>query len=520
MSPPAPSSPAFARAGALREEYAATDWAAGPLGDPGGWSPALRASLDLIWGTRFAATLLWGPELVLLYNEAYVELMGDKHPALGRRCDEVFPEAMDAIGPLLAQVRAGGEATWSQDVLLPLQRAGYVEDCWFTWSYSAVLGPDGEVEGIVDIAVETTAQVLARRRSHLVAQLLATLEDAVDEEDVVARTRATLDSGQDLGEVALPFGAAPGSGLTLETGGDPSRGVLCRVEVPGRHAGTPPRHLEGRLSPRLPLDGAYTEFLRTVAAGVGAALDSVAAAESQRAISEALQRSLLTQPQPGHALEVAVRYQPASQQARVGGDWYDCYPLPDGAVTVMVGDVAGHDQTAAAAMGQQRNLARGVAYSADVWLPSQVLQDLDLAMEGLGMEVVATALVAVLEEQGPDGQLVHWANAGHPPPVLVRADGVVRLLDVEAGLLLGLDPSIHRADHRLELAPGDLLLLYTDGLVERRGADLDDGLSWLVETVTAHAHLGPEELCDVLLRESLTHDDDQVLLAVRARGLG
>ena len=126
MSPPASASHAFARAGALREEYAATDWAAGPLGDPQGWSPALRASLDLIWGTRFAATLLWGPELVLLYNEAYVELMGDKHPALGRRCDEVFPEAMDAIGPLLAQVRAGGEATWSQDVLLPLERAGYV----------------------------------------------------------------------------------------------------------------------------------------------------------------------------------------------------------------------------------------------------------------------------------------------------------------------------------------------------------------------------------------------------------
>ena len=518
MPPSAPEP--FARAGALREEYADVDWSAGPLGAPTTWSPALWASLGLVWGTRFPATLLWGPELVLLYNEAYTELIGDKHPALGRRCAEVFPEAMGTIGPLLEQVRAGGEATWSEEVLLPLQRAGYVEDCWFTWSYSAVLGPDGEVEGILDIAVEATPVVLARRRSHLVAQLLASLEDAATEDDVVARTCAVLGAGDDLSEVALPLGAAPSAGLTLETGGDPHLGVLCRVEVPRRHASTRPRHLRGRLSPRLPLDPAYTEFLVTVAAGVGAALDSVATAESQRAISEALQRSLLTQPQAGHALEVAVRYQPASQQARVGGDWYDCYPLPDGAVAVMVGDVAGHDQTAAAAMGQLRNLARGVAYSADVWLPSQVLQDLDLAMEGLGMEVVAKAGVAVLEEQGPDGQLVHWANAGHPPPLLVTAAGGVRLLEEGADLLLGLDPSAHRLDHRLELAPGDLLLLYTDGLVEWRGADLDEGLAWLVETVGAHAHLGPEELCDVLLREAQTHDDDQVLLAVRARGLG
>jgi serine phosphatase RsbU (regulator of sigma subunit) len=145
-----------------------------------------------------------------------------------------------------------------------------------------------------------------------------------------------------------------------------------------------------------------------------------------------------------------------------------------------------------------------------------VLQDLDLAMHGLGMEEVATAVVAVLEARGPEGQLVHWASAGHPPPVLRTADGAVHLLDTEPGLLLGLDPSVHRLDHRLLLGPGDLLLLYTDGLVERRDAGIDEGLDWLVHTVRAHAGAGPEELCAVLLEQAHTHDDDQVLLAVRA----
>lgn len=507
----------FAGAGALRAQYDATDWSATPLGPVSGWTPALRAALSVVNGTRFPATLLWGPEWVLLYNEPYAEMVGDKHPvALGRACAEVFPEAMSDIGPLLEQVSRRGESTWSQDVLLPLSRAGFMEDCWFTWSYSPVRGADDVIEGVLDIAVETTQLVLARRRSELVARLVSALQDAEDDHAVVERAEVILASSPDLLEVRVLNGPAPGPGLTLDPDTRRQHGTPCVVELLQRHPRARARHLAARLSPRLPLDSGYSEFVLAVAAAIGSAFDSAAAAASERAISEALQRSLLTRPITGPSLEVAVRYEPASDLAQVGGDWYDCYPLPDGAVAMMVGDVAGHDQTAAAAMGQLRNLARGVTYSADVWRPSQVLQDLDLAMHGLGMEEVATAVVAVLEDRGPEGQLLHWASAGHPPPLLRTADGAVHLLDTEPGLLLGLDPSAHRLDHRLLLGPGDLLLLYTDGLVERRDAGIDEGLDWLVHTVRAHAGAGPEELCAVLLEQARTHDDDQVLLAVRA----
>lgn len=506
---------AFAGAGTLRALFDATDWAATPLGPVESWSPALRAALSVVNGTRFPATLLWGPEHVLLYNEPYAEMIGDKHPAaLGRTCASVFPEAMDALTPLFEQVELGG-STWSQDVLLPLERAGYVEDCWFTWSYSPVRGPGGVIEGVLDIAVETTPVVLAERRGDLVASLLAGLEGAVDESDVVARVQHLLAGSEDLHDVEIPLGTAPGPdpvpGVAHQRRGD-----LLTLDLPQWNPHRRPRHLRARLSDRLPVDASYAEFLRAVATGIGSALDSVAASASERAISEALQRSLLTPPVAGAGLEVAVRYQPASRLAHVGGDWYDCYVMPDGATALMVGDVAGHDQTAAAVMGQLRNMARGVAYAADVWTPSQVLEDVDLAMAGLGMEEVATAVVAFLEPQEDGGHLLHWASAGHPPPVLAR-DGEVGLLDAPAELLLGIDPVSPRADHQVPLRSGDLVLLYTDGLVERRGADLEEGFDWLVSTVREHAGASPERLCQRLLDLASNRDDDLALLAVRVR---
>jgi serine phosphatase RsbU (regulator of sigma subunit) len=124
-------------------------------------------------------------------------------------------------------------------------------------------------------------------------------------------------------------------------------------------------------------------------------------------------------------------------------------------------------------------------------------------------------------EQAADGRRAfRWSNAGHPPPVLVRADGTTALLDTAPNRLLGVDAEVRRDDHEVLLDPGDLVLLYTDGLIERRGTDLDAGLDWLTSTVTALAGLDPEQICDALLDlvDGRT-EDDVVLLALQIRSV-
>ncbi|SDQ13445.1 SpoIIE family protein phosphatase [Quadrisphaera sp. DSM 44207] len=272
---------------------------------------------------------------------------------------------------------------------------------------------------------------------------------------------------------------------------------------------------------------AEVELLEAFAAQCAQGLDRILTRQAERRsaaavrrLSEALQRSLLTDPpQPDH-LQIAVRYLPAAEEAQVGGDWYDAFVTPDGTTSVVVGDVAGHDRDAAAAMGQVRNLLRGVAHVLEA-PPGHVLTALDGAMRDMTPGSLATAVLAQVEqseEQAEQGlRLLRWSSAGHPPPLLVTADGTTQLLSAEPDLLLGLDPDTDRVDHEVELQPGTTLLLYTDGLVERRGSSLDDGLSWLCEAVAALAQLPLEQLCDALLGELQgAVEDDVALLAVRA----
>lgn len=241
----------------------------------------------------------------------------------------------------------------------------------------------------------------------------------------------------------------------------------------------------------------------------------------EREMSEQLQRSMLTAPVQPDQVEVAVRYIPAAKAAQVGGDWYDAFAQENGATVLVVGDVVGHDSVAAAVMGQLRSILRGIAV-ANGSGPAQLLSDLDRVLVTLQMLTNATAVVARIEpDPEVEGMALTWSNAGHPPPLMVDAEGCARLLDSH-DVLLGVVPDRVRREETVRLEPGATVLMYTDGLVERRGEDIDAGLDRLAESVAVLRDLTLEETVDRVLAAMLPQepDDDVVLLAVRLTPAG
>jgi len=258
-----------------------------------------------------------------------------------------------------------------------------------------------------------------------------------------------------------------------------------------------------------------------VADRAGLALDNARLFSAQQQLAEGLQRSLLTEPpEPDHA-EIAVRYLPAAEAARVGGDWYDAFLQPGGTTMLVIGDVVGHDTEAAAAMGQLRGLLRGIATYSDAG-PVEVLRGLDASMTTLETRTLATAAIARFE-QTPDElergvTRMRWANAGHLPPLVINPDGTVaELASWRGDLLLGVDADARRRESVVTLDRGATVLLYTDGLIERRDADLDGGMVRLRDALIELADLPLDEMLDELL-DRLVHgrpDDDVALVAVR-----
>ncbi|WP_262281508.1 SpoIIE family protein phosphatase [Micromonospora sp. MA102] len=235
----------------------------------------------------------------------------------------------------------------------------------------------------------------------------------------------------------------------------------------------------------------------------------------QRHVAEVLQHSMLPTLPAVPAVELAARYQPAADRVEVGGDWYDAFVQPDGDLIAGIGDVAGHDIEAAATMGQLRNLVRGDAYGRDDPV-DELMTHLDRAIQGLPVPTVASAVLARIRPAAP-GLRISWCNAGHPPPLLVPADGPVQVLDGIRGPLLGLAHPPRRARRELTLAPGDTLLLHTDGLIERRDRPIDEGQAELITQLAGAAGLPLVALCDQLLAAAQRREDDVALLALRAR---
>ncbi|MFF9344438.1 MULTISPECIES: SpoIIE family protein phosphatase [unclassified Streptomyces] len=266
----------------------------------------------------------------------------------------------------------------------------------------------------------------------------------------------------------------------------------------------------------------FSEDERTLLVALGSSiaqsLQRAMLYEQEHDLAEGLQQAMLPRrltDVPG--AQIAVRYRSARLGRDIGGDWYDVIPLPGGRVGAVIGDVQGHDTHAAAVMGQLRIVLR--AYAAEGHTPATVMARASVFLHELDTERFATCTYA---EADPGTGVVQVVRAGHVDPLVREADGTCRRVAVEGGLPLGLSAEFGRLDYpvtTLELDPGQTLMLYTDGLVEKPGADLDEGLEWLSSLVRR----GPSDLqqladllCDVVADRG--GEDDVAILLLRRLG--
>jgi serine phosphatase RsbU (regulator of sigma subunit) len=287
-----------------------------------------------------------------------------------------------------------------------------------------------------------------------------------------------------------------------------AKGIQSMVGVPmvagGRVIGV--LHV-GSLTPRR-FTRDEVELLQLAAARAAAAVLSMTA-QADRVAVTALQRSLVPSALPAVAgMEMAARYIPGS--GAVGGDWYDVFTLPTGHVCVAVGDVAGSGLNAAVIMGRMRSALR--AYALETADPAEVLSRLDRKMQHFEPDALATVLYAVIE---PELDQMRVAMAGHFPPVIARPGQPAELADVQTGALIGVVPDAQRPVTTVAIPPGALLCFFTDGLVERPGEVIDDGLDRLCRAMTAEP---PQAACAAVMGALVGNEparDDIALLMIR-----
>ena len=310
--------------------------------------------------------------------------------------------------------------------------------------------------------------------------------------DLPLRTKQMINALGD-GDLLTPDTAQPGAaGIALQH----PRGVLVvYIELAERRPFTPEDHM-----------------LLTVLAGrLGQGLQRVHQLDQQRETALALQNAILG---PANLPSgFAVRYQPATRPLQVGGDWYDVVDLDDGRIALIVGDCVGHGLAAATVMGQLRSACRALLLERPS--PGAALTALDQFAARLPGARCTTAFCAVLS---PDtGELV-YSSAGHPPPIVVLADGTTRLLDDARATPLGLSFDRSRPEHRETLPARATLLLYTDGLVERRREPLDKGIARAADLVQENRDTGLDDLARQVMSRLAPgggYQDDVALLLYR-----
>ena len=265
----------------------------------------------------------------------------------------------------------------------------------------------------------------------------------------------------------------------------------------------------GSLTPRR-FTGDDIELLQMAADRAAAAVQSMTA-QADRLAATALQRSLVPTALPAvPGAELAARYVAGS--GGVGGDWYDVFTLPTGELCVVIGDVAGSGLPAAVIMGRMRSALR--AYALETRDPAEVLDRLDRKMQHFEPDAMATVLYAVID---PGLDRMHICLAGHFPPVIACPGRPAALAGVETGVIIGVADPVRRPVTTVPIQPGTLLCFYTDGLIERPGELIDDGLARLCDATTAQS---PEMACAAVMQALVGSGparDDIALLMVRCQ---
>jgi len=385
-----------------------------------------------------------------------------------------------------------------------------------------------DIQSITDTALsrlderELLAELLDRVRDILQADTAAVLLLDVPSRQLVATVAAGLEEEVRQG-VRIPLGqgfagriAAEGRPVILDqvdhtTVLNPilwSKGIRSMLGVPMVAGGGVIGVLHvGSLTPRR-FSGEDIELLQLAADRAAAAVRSIAA-RSDRVAAAALQRSLVPSALPVvPGAELAARY--IAGRGGVGGDWYDVFTLPSGELCVVMGDVAGSGLPAAVIMGRMRSALR--AYALETRDPAEVLRRLDRKMQHFEPDAMATVLYAVLD---PGLEQMRVSLAGHFPPVIAQPGRAAELASVEPGSMVGIAAGGRRPMTTVPVPPGTLLCFYTDGLIERVGEVIDDGLARLCQAVRAEP---PDLACSAVMRALVGGEparDDIALLMLR-----
>ena len=409
---------------------------------------------------------------------------------------------------------------------------------WLACSSASVPSPDGRGQLFVGTARDVTAERLAGQREATLAGFAAALAAAGEISEMLTTAAREIAAAVHASQVTTALWSSDGKpAITgwprLRPGQGASAVVTGALDAARNQPAASVAVLPGNAGASLltaPLDGAGSsaiaaefpgggpvsaevrELFSILTSHLAQVLAKARDYEQARAVALTLQHAILAPTELPHGF--AARYTPAVPPLEVGGDWYDVIPLPGQVTGVVVGDCVGRGLPAAAVMGQLRSASQAVLLRAPG--PAEALTDLDTFASRIPGAECTSMFCAILD---PAAGTVTYSCAGHPPPILVTAEGDYRLLDQARSLPLGMLPADwQRSQATAALPPGATLMLYTDGLVERRNQSLDKGIDAAAVTVAEHAQDHPDDVADhvmSVMTPAAGYEDDVAVLIYR-----